>query len=201
MLVALNKPFGVHCRFGGEAAAPSLTGFLPFRTVYPAGRLDADSEGLLLLTDDGALQARIAHPRAKLAKTYFAQVEGEPDAAALERLAGGLDLGDFTTLPCVAELAAEPPWLWPRHPPIRFRASRPTCWLRLQLTEGKNRQVRRMTAAVGHPTLRLIRSAIGPVDLAVLALAPGQWRVLDAAILGKATKTLSTNGGKPRYWR
>jgi 23S rRNA pseudouridine2457 synthase len=144
--------------------------------VYPAGRLDTDSEGLLLLTDDGRLQAQIADPRFKLAKTYFAQVEGEVTSEALVALRRGLDLGDFMTAPAVVEAIPEPLDLWPRTPPIRFRRAIPTSWLSLTIKEGKNRQVRRMTAKVGLPTLRLIRAQIG--DWTLDGLKPGQWRRL-----------------------
>ena len=178
MLLALNKPFGVACKFSPEPGRPTLADFVAVRGVYPAGRLDTDSEGLLLLTDDGALQARIAEPRYKLAKVYWAQVEGIPDEAALGQLHDGVDLGDFTTQPAGARLIGEPAGLWPRHPPIRYRAKIPTTWLELTLREGKNRQVRRMTAKVGFPTLRLIRAAIGSVDLT--GLAPGEWREVGA---------------------
>ncbi|WP_345794770.1 rRNA large subunit pseudouridine synthase E [Thauera sp. JM12B12] len=173
-LVLLNKPYGVLCQFSDEAGRPTLKDHVPVPGVYAAGRLDTDSEGLLLLTDDGALQHRIADPRHKLPKTYLVQVEGEPDEAALERLRAGLDLGDFRTRPCAARAVAEPDWLWPRDPPVRFRKTVPTAWLEIVLREGKNRQVRRMTAKVGLPTLRLIRVAIGPWRLD--GLAPGQWR-------------------------
>jgi 23S rRNA pseudouridine2457 synthase len=142
--------------------------------VYPAGRLDTDSEGLLVLTGEGALQARITEPGRKLAKIYWAQVEGLPAAEALRALCGGLDLGDFVSRPCEARRMAEPPGLWPRDPPIRARVNIPTAWIELKLEEGKNRQVRRMTAKIGHPTLRLIRWAVGPWTLE--GLAPGQWR-------------------------
>jgi 23S rRNA pseudouridine2457 synthase len=151
---------------------------VPIRNVYPAGRLDTDSEGLLLLTDDGALQARIASPRHKLAKTYWAQVEGEPTDAALAALRAGVDLGELVTKAAGARRIDEPPGLWARDPPIRYRAKIPTAWLELTLREGKNRQVRRMTARVGFPTLRLIRAAIG--NVAVGSLAPGEWHEIDA---------------------
>lgn len=174
MLIALNKPFGAACKFSPEPGKRTLADYVDVRGVYPAGRLDTDSEGLLLLTDDGALQARIAHPRHKLAKVYWAQVEGEPTEPALAALRAGVDLGDFTTAPALARRIDEPAGLWPRDPPIRFRARIPTAWLELTLREGKNRQVRRMTAKVGFPTLRLVRAAIGAVRLD--GLAPGQWR-------------------------
>ncbi len=150
----------------------------------PAGRLDA--ERVLLLTDDGALQARIADPRHKLEKTYLAQVEGIPDAAALARLRAGVDLGDFVTQPARVRAIEPPDWLWPRQPPVRFRAAIPTAWLELKIREGKNRQVRRMTAAVGFPTLRLVRVGIGPLDLRALGLAPGESCEVFAAQLGLA---------------
>lgn len=175
-LILFNKPFGVLSQFtdrGSEGARATLSGYLALPGVYPAGRLDRDSEGLLLLTDDGQLQARIADPRFKLAKTYLVQVEGIPDAAALERLRQGVELADGRTRPAGAE-RIEPPALWPREPPIRVRQSVPDCWLRLTLREGRNRQVRRMTAAVGHPTLRLVRWAVGEWTLD--GLAPGAWR-------------------------
>ncbi|PZX29233.1 23S rRNA pseudouridine synthase [Cupriavidus phytorum] len=173
-LIALNKPFGTMSQFSEHPTRPTLASYVSVPGVYPAGRLDADSEGLLLLTDDGALQARIADPRHKLEKTYLAQVEGIPDANALARLRAGVDLGDFVTQPATVRAIEAPDWLWPRHPPVRFRAAIPTAWLELKIREGKNRQVRRMTAAVGFPTLRLIRVAIGALDLRALGLAPGQ---------------------------
>jgi 23S rRNA pseudouridine2457 synthase len=177
VLVAFNKPYGVVCKFSPEPNRPTLADFVPLRNVYPAGRLDTDSEGLLLLTDDGRLQARIADPRHKLAKRYLAQVEGTPSAGALELLAEGLDLGDFVTQPARVRVIDEPAELWPRDPPIRHRAKIPTAWLEITLHEGKNRQVRRMTARVGLPTLRLVRAAIGAVELD--GLAPGDWREVD----------------------
>ena len=172
-LILLNKPYGVLCQFTDEAGRATLKDCVAVPGVYAAGRLDTDSEGLLLLTDDGPLQHRIADPRHKLPKTYIVQVEGEADEAALAQLRAGLDLGDFRTRPCAAKSVAEPDWLWPRDPPVRFRKSVPTSWLEIVLREGKNRQVRRMTAKVGLPTLRLIRVAIGPWRLD--GLAPGQW--------------------------
>ena len=172
-LVLFNKPFGVITQFTSADGRPTLKDYIPLPGVYAAGRLDADSEGLLLLTDDGGLQQRIADPRFKMDKTYWAQVEGNPDAAALRALAAGVDLGDFRTGPCQARLIPEPESLWPRAPPIRYRKAIPTAWLEVRLGEGKNRQVRRMTAKVGFPTLRLIRWAVGSWTLA--GLAPGDW--------------------------
>ena len=151
--------------------------------VYPAGRLDADSEGLLLLTDDGKLQHAIAHPDRKEAKQYLVQVDGVVSDEALARLQAPLDLGDFVTKPCRAVRIAAPEWLWPRNPPIRVRLDKPTSWLAITLQEGKNRQVRRMTAAVGLPTLRLVRSAIGAISLATHPLMPGEWMEVDPAEL------------------
>lgn len=173
-LVLLNKPFGVLSQFTGEAGQRTLAEFVTEKDVYAAGRLDADSEGLLLLTDDGALQHTLADPRHKAPKTYYAQVEGLVEPAALQALQAGLDLGDFRTLPCQAEEVAEPEWLWLREPPIRFRKTIPTAWLKIVLREGKNRQVRRMTAKVGLPTLRLVRWSIGQWSLG--DLQPGQSR-------------------------
>jgi len=175
-LLLFNKPYGVICQFSGSGERSTLKDYISVPGVYPAGRLDTDSEGLLLLTDDGRLQHRIADPRHKLPKTYLVQVEGEPDEAALARLRAGVDLGDFVTRPCRARRVAEPQWLWPRDPPIRYRKTVPTAWLEIELREGKNRQVRRMTAKVGFPTLRLVRAAIG--DWTVAGLAPGQWRAV-----------------------
>jgi 23S rRNA pseudouridine2457 synthase len=173
-LIALNKPFGTICQFSPHETRASLGDWVKTPDVYPAGRLDADSEGLLLLTDDGALQTRIAEPRHKLVKRYWAQVEGAPDEAVLKRLAKGVDLGDYVTRPCRASFVEPSAALWPRTPPIRFRAAIPTTWIELSITEGKNRQVRRMTAAVGYPTLRLVRAGIGALDVFTLRLAPGE---------------------------
>lgn len=176
-LVLLNKPYGVLPQFTDrEAGRATLADFVDIPGVYPAGRLDRDSEGLMALTDDGALVARIAHPRHKLPKTYWVQVEGIPTDEALERLGHGVTLNDGPTLPARAERMEEPPGLWPRDPPVRHRLSVPTAWIALTLTEGRNRQVRRMTAAVGFPTLRLIRWSIG--DWTLEGLAPGQWRMV-----------------------
>lgn len=179
MLIAFNKPYGVICKFSPEPGRKTLADFIDVPRVYPAGRLDTDSEGLLLLTDDGALQARISSPKFKLPKIYWAQVEGVPTEEALAKLGQGVDLGDFTTQPAGARLIDEPVDLWPRDPPIRHRAKIPTAWVELTLREGKNRQVRRMTAKVGFPTLRLVRAAIG--EISVKDLAPGEWRGIDAA--------------------
>jgi 23S rRNA pseudouridine2457 synthase len=179
VLIAFNKPFGVLCKFSPEPGRRTLADYINVAGVYPAGRLDTDSEGLLLLTDDGALQARIANPRYKLAKSYWSQVEGSVTENALALLRQGVDLGDFTTAPADARLIAEPAGLWAREPPIRWRARIPTAWLELTLREGKNRQVRRMTARVGLPTLRLIRARIGAVRIA--GLAPATWREIDPA--------------------
>ena len=173
-LIALNKPFGTICQFSAHETRPSLGDWVKAPGVYAAGRLDADSEGLLLLTDDGAMQARIAEPRHKLVKRYWAQVEGAPVPTDLKALARGVDLGDYITRPCRAEFIDPPESLWPRTPPIRYRAAIPTTWIELAITEGKNRQVRRMTAAVGFPTLRLVRVGIGALDIFALGIAPGE---------------------------
>ncbi|OYO26282.1 pseudouridine synthase [Janthinobacterium sp. PC23-8] len=184
-LILFNKPFQVLCQFSPQDGRTTLADHLDIPGIYPAGRLDADSEGLLLLTDDGQLQHAISHPDRKEAKTYLVQVDGVPDAASLARLQAPLDLGDFITKPCQAVRIAEPDWLWPRHPPIRARQDQPTSWLAITLKEGKNRQVRRMTAAVGLPTLRLVRSSIGPFSLASHPLMPGQWCEVPASALAK----------------
>lgn len=175
-LVLFNKPYGVLSQFTDTAGRPTLATYLRVPGAQVAGRLDQDSEGLLALTDDGALQARISHPRHKQPKTYWVQVEGYPNAAALAQLRCGIQLNDGFTLPAAARCIAEPAGLWPRDPPIRYRATIPTAWLEITLREGRNRQVRRMTAAVGYPTLRLIRYRIG--DWTLNGLKPGQWREL-----------------------
>jgi 23S rRNA pseudouridine2457 synthase len=175
MLIAFNKPYGVICQFSPAGGKPTLKDFINIPGVYPAGRLDTDSEGLLLLTDDGILQARITAPRKSVAKTYWVEVEGAPADADLEPLRRGVDLGDFVTLPATVDIIAAPASLWPRDPPVRFRKNIPTTWLAISIHEGKNRQVRRMTAKVGFPTLRLIRAAIGDWRLNQLLLAPGKW--------------------------
>lgn len=176
MLIALNKPYGMLCQFSPDGSGkPTLADLgLPPR-VYPAGRLDHDSEGLLLLTDDGALQALLTRP-GRTPKRYLAQVEGTANPEALARLAGGITLNDGPTRPAAIEVVAEPDPLWPRDPPIRQRARIPTTWLALTIREGRNRQIRRMTAAIGLPTLRLIRVAIGHYQLD--ALQPRQWQYL-----------------------
>jgi 23S rRNA pseudouridine2457 synthase len=183
MLILFNKPFQVLCQFSPQEGRQSLADYVTIPGIYPAGRLDADSEGLMLLTDDGNLQHRIAHPDHKEAKTYLVQVDGVPDATALARLQAPIDLGDFITKPCRAVQIAEPEWLWPRHPPIRARADKPTAWIAITLEEGKNRQVRRMTAAVGLPTLRLVRSSIGPFSLATHPLMPGESVQVSSALI------------------
>lgn len=172
-LILFNKPYLVLCQFTDPDGRPTLADYIDVPEVYAAGRLDHDSEGLLALTDDGRLQQQIADPQHKLPKTYWAQVEGIPDAAALERLRRGVQLKDGMTRPAEAVLLDEPPGLWPRTPPIRERKSIPTAWIELTLREGRNRQVRRMTAAVGFPSLRLIRARIGPWALG--DLQPGEW--------------------------
>ncbi|MDK9703633.1 MAG: pseudouridine synthase [Sulfuritalea sp.] len=178
-LILFNKPYGVLTQFTDADGRPTLADYIPIRSVYAAGRLDADSEGLVVLTNDGSLQARIANPRHKMAKLYRVQVEGEPTEAVLQKLMAGVDLGDFITRPCQVRHIAEPDGLWQRTPPIRYRAAIPTTWLELVLQEGKNRQVRRMTARVGFPTLRLIRWAVG--DWTLAGLGPGQWRELEVS--------------------
>lgn len=174
MLIALNKPHLVHCKFTDDQGRPTLAAFgLPPR-VYVAGRLDHDSEGLLLLTDDGKLNQQLTDPRFKAPKTYLVQVEGTATEEALAKLRAGVVLNDGLTLPAEARAIDAPAWMWPRVPPVRFRKTVPDCWLELVIREGRNRQVRRMTAAVGLPTLRLVRVAIGAHRLD--GLAPGTWR-------------------------
>ncbi|MDD5057403.1 MAG: rRNA large subunit pseudouridine synthase E [Sideroxydans sp.] len=167
-ILLFNKPYGVICQFSRDGLHPTLADYIHLPDVYAAGRLDTDSEGLLLLTDDGKLQHRITDPKHKLPKTYWVQVEGVPDEQALEKLRRGVMLKDGLTLPAEAKLMDEPAALWPRDPPVRFRKNIPTSWIQLTIREGRNRQVRRMTAAVGYPTLRLIRYAIGEWNLSGL---------------------------------
>jgi 23S rRNA pseudouridine2457 synthase len=176
-LICFNKPYGVLSQFTAEGRWRGLKEFISVPEVYVAGRLDADSEGLLLLTSDGALQARISDPRFKMEKIYWVQVEGVPDEAALAALRQGVELNDGMTRPASAGLIDAPPGLWEREPPVRVRKAIPTTWLQLGIREGRNRQVRRMTAAVGFPTLRLIRSSIGPY--ALHGLAQGVWREVE----------------------
>jgi len=180
-LIFFNKPFGVICQFSPHPSRPSLADFLKHSDIYPAGRLDADSEGLILLTDDGSLQQKISHPKHEKSKTYLVQVEGLAQPAQLAKLRSPMQLNDFTTRDCKAVRIQPPHWLWPREPPVRERPTIPTDWLALTLTEGKNRQVRRMTAAVGLPTLRLVRQSIGPISLATHPLLPGEWCEIDSA--------------------
>ncbi len=194
MLIAFNKPFRVLCQFSAGSvvaqtvARRTLADFIAVPRVYPAGRLDYDSEGLLLLTDEGALAHRISDPKHKLPKTYLLQVEGAPRAEQLAALRGGVALNDGLTLPAdVSALDAAPDWLWPRDPPVRHRKSVADAWIEISIREGRNRQLRRMSAAVGLPTLRLIRVRIGPYALA--GLAPGAWREESpVAMIGNATR-------------
>ncbi len=184
MIILLNKPYGVLCQFTDRSGRQTLADFVPVAGVYPAGRLDRDSEGLVFLTDDGRLQASIANPRFAISKTYWAQVEGTLDEAALRLLRSGVEIKGRRTRRAEVERLAEPDQLWPRHPPIRYRKNVPTSWLEISLKEGRNRQARRMTAAVGHPTLRLIRSRIG--HWSVAELQPGQWREVTDAAAGQS---------------
>ena len=184
-LIAFNKPFGVLSQFSRDGEQPTLADYIDIPGVYPAGRLDRDSEGLLLLTDDGKLQQRIADPKFKKTKTYWVEVERQPDEAALQQLRDGVKLKDGLTRPAKAELMEKPP-LWERNPPVRFRKNIPTAWLALTISEGKNRQVRRMTAAVGYPTLRLVRVSVGDWQLG--KLAPGQWHDIELSSMRKQSR-------------
>lgn len=178
MIILFNKPFNVVCQFSAHEKHPTLKNYIDIPNVYAAGRLDTDSEGLLILTDDGALQHRLSHPKHKEVKTYWVQVEGSPTKEDLAPLLNGVNLGDFTTKPAQVRLINEPDHLWQRIPPIRERNNIPTTWLELKISEGKNRQVRRMTAKVGFPTLRLIRAAIGTYSLDGIAL--GEYTILES---------------------
>jgi 23S rRNA pseudouridine2457 synthase len=193
VLILLNKPFNVLSQFTDRDGRRTLAELVRLPGVRAAGRLDYDSEGLLLLTDDGVLQARIADPKHRLPKTYWAQLEGVPTEEALERLRRGVPLNDGRTRPARARLIPEPA-LWPREPPIRFRRAIPTRWLEIVITEGRNRQVRRMTAAVGYPTLRLVRVAVGPYRLD--GLAPGEWRPADAELIKSRDDLEAERGGR-----
>lgn len=180
-LIAFNKPYGIICQFSPHEVHQTLKDYINVPKFYPAGRLDTNSEGLLLLTNDGPLQARISSPQFKMVKTYWAQVEGIPSEAALEQLRVGVDLGDFITQPAGATLL-DTPNIWPRNPPIRERKHIPDSWIEIKISEGKNRQVRRMCAKVGLPCLRLIRVAIGEFNLFDLELEPGKWCYVDHKI-------------------
>ena len=187
MLILFNKPYGVICQFSPSGEKATLKNFIALPNIYPVGRLDTDSEGLLLLTDDGRLQARIADPRHKLPKTYWVEIEGVPVEADLQPMRDGLNLGDFVTRPATARVLTAPPHLWPRVPPIRLRKWIPTSWLEVTICEGKNRQVRRMTAKIGLPALRLVRVGVGTWTLG--DLTPGHWREVASPVANKPMQT------------
>lgn len=189
MIILFNKPYNVLCQFTDPEGRTTLSDYIPVKNVYAAGRLDYDSEGLVILTDDGKLQSAITHPDAKCKKTYWVQIEGNIDAPALQKLATGVNIKDGFTAPAKARVIGEPDDLWPRDPPIRFRKEIPDMWLELTITEGKNRQVRHMTAAVGYPTLRLIRYSVGPWNLG--GLQPGQHMILSAAEIEASVSKLT----------
>jgi 23S rRNA pseudouridine2457 synthase len=184
-VILLNKPYGVICQFTPSGKHRTLKDVVPIAEVYPAGRLDTDSEGLVVLTGDGDLQHRITDPRHKLAKTYFVEVEGAPADAALAPLRKGIQLSDYRARPAEVALVVPPDWLWPRDPPVRFRQNIPTTWLKITIREGRNRQIRHMTAAAGFPTLRLIRHSVGPWTLA--GIASGTWKIAESSILNDKT--------------
>lgn len=197
-LILFNKPYGVLTQFTDAQGRPTLADFISLPGVYAAGRLDLDSEGLVVLTDDGVLQAQIAEPRHKLPKIYWVQVEGIPTDVALQRLRTGVDLGDIITRPCCARRICEPSGLWQRHPPVRYRTMIPTSWLEIVLNEGKNRQIRRMTAKVGFPTLRLIRRAVGEWTLD--GVLSGQWCEI-AVSRQLAAKRRVNSADSPGNWQ
>lgn len=194
-VILLNKPYGVICQFTPSGKHRTLKDVVPIAEVYPAGRLDTDSEGLVVLTGDGDLQHRITDPRHKLAKTYFVEVEGAPKDAALVPLRKGIQLSDYRARPAEVALVAPPDWLWPRVPPVRFRQNIPTTWLKITIHEGRNRQVRHMTAAAGFPTLRLIRYSVGPWTLA--DIASGAWKIAESSILGYTDPISGSAGPRP----